>query len=108
MGRDIVWKPIAELYGQSVSSISVVQLSDFGEIPTGALKALIQVETTAIRCQFNATDSVTSGTGGGYKIAADAEKEIEGRDFLTRMRMIGDGGDSSINIIYYGEQEYQT
>jgi hypothetical protein len=100
-------KPISETYGVSCSSASVISLPG---IPPDALVAMVQVESHQVRARFNATSSstyvVTQGTGGGLALFVNTINtpwyEFLSWDMLNRMRLIGDGGDGILNVIYLG------
>lgn len=99
-------KPLSEVYG---TTIGVTFASLPGTIPNACEKAVIQVELAGVRAHFNgSTVGLTYGSGGGFLMMPGNDYVIEGRDNLTRMRLLGDDSsvDAVINVIYQGEGDY--
>lgn len=96
-------KPIAATFGVTCGS-TIIALPD---LPSAAEIAWIQIEEKAVRARFDATSTVTSGTGGGLGMPINDINtpwyEFRGWDVLNRMRLVGDGGDAVINVVYLGQ-----
>lgn len=102
MQLHIVQKVLGETYGVTISNT----ITALPTVPTNAIRAVIQVETAAVRVQFNKTSSVTGGVGGGYKVNIGADIVVDDRDSLNYMRLYRDATtDAYINVIYFGEGE---
>lgn len=96
-----VLKPLGFTFGMAVGT-TVVSLPS---IPTGAIRAKIQVETQPIRACFDGnTTSVTAGTGYYMDLVTNqVEYVIEGYDNLARMNMRCNGSTAgTINVLYEG------
>lgn len=66
-------------------------------IPTGAILALIQPETQAVRWRDDNTNPTASV---GYPLPVGGELEMTGQ--LDKIKFIEQVGSAKLNIVYYG------
>lgn len=95
-------KPLGQSFGYTVG----VTVTTLPTIPSGTLKARIQVETQAIRATFDGlTTSVTAGVGYYMGVCTTFDEYVfEGYDILSRMRLRCNGSTAgTINVLYEGE-----